>query len=313
MIEHMLAQYGSLPLPVDLLRAQLEKWISMQESWCSDKSFSARFPWRETGLPQNAFLQQKLCINGKYFLTGPRYKAGDISRPFIDIVASDSVVDNPVLDVISKAWARIKPEYIRVLVPGCHTPAGIADQLIYSTPLDFVSAPQDERALSLIRAVPADFAWCKYSLIEAYEHAWSAIPGLAGSLCATESGELQQHILNGDTWILFEQGKRVGLIICEKADTAFLPGFRISEEIILPAFRGRSLASRAQRMLCRYLFQNSQPTSLLSGTISPQNLPSVKSAEKAGRTCILSYQFLPAKLSSNERERCVPPDMFPDN
>ncbi|MGK3430106.1 hypothetical protein ACSLO7_30620, partial [Klebsiella pneumoniae] len=41
----------------------------------------ARFPWRETGLCQEYFLQRKLKIDGKQFLTGPRYQGGNINKP----------------------------------------------------------------------------------------------------------------------------------------------------------------------------------------------------------------------------------------
>lgn len=68
MLNYMLSEYADLPLPREILRNWLEKWIYEQEKRCADKTFSARFPWNETGLPQEYFLQRKLNIDGRQFL-----------------------------------------------------------------------------------------------------------------------------------------------------------------------------------------------------------------------------------------------------
>ncbi|WP_109718104.1 hypothetical protein [Pantoea allii] len=121
----------------------------------------------------------------------------------------------------------------------------------------------------------------------------SKLSALTDSLCPVDNEDLENHILNGDAYIVHEQGVRVGLIICEKGEVAFLKGYRIYEEVILPAFRRRSLASRTQRLLRNQLYNFSWEGCMLVGTILPENLPSIKTAEKAGRTCVLRYEFLP--------------------
>ncbi|HBW8872092.1 TPA: hypothetical protein MFN52_000959 [Klebsiella quasipneumoniae subsp. similipneumoniae] len=49
MLSYMLSQYAKLPVPEFTLHSWLKQWLSEQESRCTDRSFSARFPWRETG------------------------------------------------------------------------------------------------------------------------------------------------------------------------------------------------------------------------------------------------------------------------
>jgi hypothetical protein len=71
MMTYMLSQYADLPLSQKTLAGWLEKWIYEQERRCTDEAFSAQFPWQETGLPQHDFLQRKLRIAGRHFLTGP--------------------------------------------------------------------------------------------------------------------------------------------------------------------------------------------------------------------------------------------------
>ncbi|ELY2668028.1 hypothetical protein ACWWI0_002432 [Cronobacter sakazakii] len=296
MLKFMLSQYAQLPIPQDILHSWLEKWIYEQEKYCVDTTFSARFPWKETGLPQEYFLQRKLNIDGHQFLTGPRYRGGDINNPFIDIVASDSNIDCSVLKSVCQEWEQLKPQYIRILTPGHEESQGITDQFIYASWLSGASEyPDDSVTLRLAEYV--DFEWCRRALMDAYQYSLLAIPALRGNLCPVDEEELSNHISEGNAHIVYQEGIRVGLIICERGDVAFLRGYRISEEVIVPAFRGRSLASFAQRLLCNSLYHSSREPILLTGTIIPENLPSIKTAVKAGRTCILRYEFLPVMFS----------------
>lgn len=296
MLKFMLSQYAQLPVPQDILHNWLEKWISEQERYCVDSTFSARFPWKETGLPQDYFLQRKLNIDGQQFLTGPRYRGGDINSPFIDIVASDSSIDCFVLKSICQEWAQLKPQYIRILTPGHQKIQGTTDQFIYASCLSGASEYQDD-TVTLRPAKYADFEWCRKALKDAWQYSLLAIPALRGNQCSVNDEELRDHISEGDAHIVYEEGFRVGLIICEEGGVAFLNGYRISEEVILPAFRGRSLASRAQRLLCNRLNHSSREPILMTGTILAENLPSIKTAVKAGRTSFLRYEFLPATFS----------------
>lgn len=115
------------------LRSWLKQWLSEQESRCTDRNFSAGFPRRETGLCQEYFLQRKLKIDGKQFLTGPRYQGGNINKPFIDIVGMDSDLNHTALELISKEWSQLRAQYVRILVPGQSFLQGIPDQYIYAT------------------------------------------------------------------------------------------------------------------------------------------------------------------------------------
>lgn len=260
---------------------------------CTDRSFSARFPWRETGLCQEYFLQRKLKIDGKQFLTGPRYQGGNINKPFIDIVGMDSDLNHTELELISKEWSQLRAQYVRILVPGQSFPQGIPDQYIYAT--SFSEPPEfNDKSLTLQVATYEDFDWCCQALGDAYKHTWQTVRELsANNLVAVDDEELCDHISEREVYIIYENDVRAGLLICQKGNIAFLRGYRITDKVILPAFRGRSLSARAQRLLYRLLTHSDSELSLYMGTIIPENIPSMKTAERAGRTCILSYQFLP--------------------
>jgi len=187
----------------------------------------------------------------------------------------------------------IKAQHIRQLTPGHTVRQGITDQLIYASRL--INEPKYyDDAVTLKPATSTDFEWCQQALLEACQHSWSTIPALSGSLRSVDNEDLSNHILKGHAYIIHEQGDRAGLVICEPGEIAFLKGCRISEEVILPAFHGRSLASRAQRLLRNNLYHFSREDCLITGTILPENFPSIKTAEKSGRKCVLRYEFLPA-------------------
>ncbi len=207
-------------------------------------------------------------------------------------MASSADIDDSVLKAVSREWADLKPLHIRQLAPCNNNVQGMADQLVYASSL-FNQPQYHDDDLTLKPASGTDFDWCQHALLEAYRHSWSTIPALSGSLCSVDNEDLGNHISKGHTYIVQEQGVQVGLIICEKEKVAFLKGYRISEEVILPAFRGRSLASRAQCLLRNHLSHFSLEACLITGTILPENFPSIKTAEKAGRTCVLRYEFLP--------------------
>jgi len=292
MLEFMLSQYEALPVSQSTLQRWLKKWIDTQEARQRDNSFSAKFPWKEMSLVQSYFLQRKLCIDGQFFLTGPRFLGGNINHPFVDIVASSAAVNDSVLQTISKEWGELKPKHIRQLTPGKRTDMGVIDQLVYAAPLNHAPKHCDD-TLTLTPAEREDFDWCRQAVIEAYKHSWSTTPTLIGSLYPIDEADLLDHIIKGNTYLINHMSNRVGLIVCEERELSFLNGIFILEEIILPAFRGSSLASRAQRLLQNHLYQKFGKNSLMAGTILPENYPSIRTAEKAGRTCVLKYEFLP--------------------
>ena len=138
MLSYMLSQYARLPVPEVTLRSWLKQWLSEQESRCTDRSFSARFPWRETGLCQEYFLQRKLKIDGKQFLTGPRYQGGNINKPFIDIVGMDSDLNHTALELISKEWSELSMSaFLYPASPSCRVfPTSIYMPRLFLNPLN---------------------------------------------------------------------------------------------------------------------------------------------------------------------------------
>ncbi|WP_288475055.1 N-acetyltransferase [uncultured Pantoea sp.] len=301
MLNYMVSLYRTVPVSSACLSDWLTRWLAQETLRCHDHHFSAAFPWRETGLPQHTFLQRELSINGQRYLTGPRYLGGDLAQPFIDIVARDGELDHTVASAIMQAWQALSPLKLRILLPASAPDIGVTDQLVFvSDPAS--SCGPDDPALSLVTASRRDYPVCMTAINRAYRTSWHKLPHLRGQLLATSSQELRDDIAGGHVCLIVWQGRVAGLMICVPRRLAFMEGFQIMDEVITPAFQGRGLAARAQRCLQQQLSQRYGPAALLTGTILPGNLPSLRSAQNAGRRCLLKYHFFtPADLRTARR------------
>ncbi|MGK3143546.1 N-acetyltransferase [Pantoea sp. C2G6] len=296
MLDYMVSFYRDMPVSSDRLSDWLTGWLAQHQNWCHDPGFSASFPWRETGLPQRAFLQRELKINGHHYLTGPRYLGGDLAQPFIEIIARNGAVDHRVASAIMQAWRPLRPRQLRALLPVAHPASGSTDQLIFLSQPGSLSAGRAPD-LSLQPAMRQDYAACMTAVEHAYRASWRALPQLRHQLLATSRRELRDDIARGDVFLIVWQGVLAGLMICVRRQVAFIDGFQIMDEVILPAYQGRGLAAQAQQHLLYQLYQQYGDQTLLTGTILPGNIPSVRTAQNAQRRCVLKYQFFtPADL-----------------
>ncbi|MEN4797379.1 N-acetyltransferase [Pantoea agglomerans] len=301
MLDYMVSLYRTVPVSSERLSDWLASWLAQQQTRCHDHHFSAAFPWRETGLPQHAFLQRELTINGQRYLTGPRYLGGDPAQPFIEVVARDGIIDYRVASAIMQAWQPLKPLKLRILLPATYPDIGITDQLLFLSDLASLSVPVDED-ISLVTARRKDYPACITAINRAYRASWHTLPHLRDQLLATSRQELREDIAAGHVFLIIWQGIVAGLMICVPRLLTFIEGFQIMDEVIMPAYQGRGLAARAQQRLLQQLHHHYGEKALLTGTILPGNTPSLRSAQNAGRRCVLKYQFFtPADLRASRR------------
>lgn len=301
MLDYMVSLYRTVPVSSACLSDWLASWLVQEQIRCHDHHFSAAFPWRETGLPQHTFLQRELTINNQRFLTGPRYLGGDPAQPFIEIVARDGTLDYAAATAIMQEWQQLKPLKLRILLPATEPDIGITDQLIYLGKPASRSAPVDEE-LSLVMACQKDYSICITAINRAYRLSWHTLPHLRDQLLATSRQELRDDIARGHVFLIVWLGRIAGLMICAPRRLAFIEGFQIMDEVILPTYQGRGLAARAQQCLLQQLHHHLSQGKLLTGTILPGNTPSLRSAQNAGRRCVLKYHFFtPADLMAGGR------------
>lgn len=296
MLDYMLQYFSFLPLPREQLKKGLTHFLKQQLAWCDDPDFSACFPFKETHQPQQFFQQKIIESERNTYLTGPRYINRNIHEPFIELVASSAPLTAKTAEQIFKTWQPLKAKAIRVLrranTQNTHD-IGQIDQFIYARELSDNQAISTliDKDCQITQASASDLKWCMQTIESAYQDTFLKLPQLRSRLEPSQTTTVQDAINNGDVFIIHYQQIPAGLLIHHFHTYAFIPGYWVDEKVILPEFRGRHLAAIAQNQLCRELSNNGR-SNLLLGCIAGSNLPSIRSAQVAGRTALLEYAFL---------------------
>jgi len=145
--------------------------------------------------------------------------------------------------------------------------------------------------VSLQQADVSMTGWCTQAIYDAYDDAYFKLPYLKQRVLPADEEEIHQAIKAAKLFIIYSGTSRVGIIICDQGQRGFISGYWITEEIVLPEFKGKRLASGAQRLLYSVLPKHYSYNALW-GTIVSGNTPSIRSAELAGRKCVMEYVFL---------------------
>ncbi len=235
--------------------------------------------------------------DGGWAVTGIRYRGRDITRPFIDVVATTAPPTLEGLALIAQtivpAYAPFEPLCLRVQVPdaanllaqtrsdhrlgvGCavdmHVIAGTF------TDIKMQALPRSYRNVGLNPADPGVLAERASSIYHQLaqqnpETTWWATPESAASLsaCAEQS-------------MLFEvtvAGALAGVVAAARRDAHGMRGFSVDELCLDQTHRGNGLAHAVLRHLLERLPHAAGD--VLWGTIHPANAPSLRNALSMGR------------------------------
>lgn len=293
MLEYMLETYSFLPLPDHTLKIDMEKYLGEQLAWCEDDEFSSHFPYKETGLKKSFFRQKVITCDGNEYLTGPRYLDGNIKKPFIELVASSAPLTKRAAQLIYSVWQPMQANAIRLLRQCGSDMSGCVDQYIYAGNKTGLEAFQeyDDSGVFLQQATPSIINWCVQAVQSSYDDTYLKIPNMKNYIRPCDKEEIHESVKESQVFIIYHGTSPAGFIICKCERSGFISGYWITEEAILPEFKGSRLASIAQRILYSALPEKHTPVSLW-GTIVNGNTPSIRSAERAGRKRVMEYVFL---------------------
>lgn len=276
----------------------LEYWLDLQLSRVEDPEFGAGFaagcPWE--GAEPADYQQRFVSFLGGEALVGIRFLGGSPEFRFVDLVITRGAEDPDALAAAGRAalesCAVFAPQAIRVRQASERTldPRGWrveADQHFLVGRLDELAAADPPQDLSLESVSPED---ASAFTREAYA-AWAqAEPALAAKVRPSDLDELRDCHQTGVLAYLLVEGQRAGVIGFARSEDAELAGYLVEEEVVALPFRGRRLASAAQRLVIRSL-AGRDPSALLFGTIDAANTPSLKTARRVGRERVASYRF----------------------
>lgn len=293
MLEYMLETFSYLPVAGNLLRADMKNYIDGQLSYCDDRQFSSQFPYKETGVAQCFFQQKIIHGDGGEYLTGSKYLGGDLRKPFVDLVVSSAPLTKRAVTSILTAWMPMGASSIRLLRPHAANGCGNIDQYFYLG----VSSRGTENPKYTGAGVHLQLAdlslqhWCFQALQQSCTGTYLKILYLTDRVYLLNENEIHDAITEESVFIILSDNSRAGFIICKPGRRAFVSDYWITEEIVIPGFRGKRLASAAQHALSSVLSQTHSPL-VLCGAIVTGNAPSIRTAELTGRMRVMEYVFL---------------------
>ncbi|WP_370931230.1 hypothetical protein [Bartonella sp. DGB1] len=289
LIQKTCDKFSNIGIAKKILSHYVTEYIEENLQRCQDLNFANMYPWQELQLPKNYFLQKIINYKGVTYLTGARYISKDITKPFIELLATSSVqmdISQDVKEILIEDWKEIKPLFIRNLISSDKVHADI-DQEIWAANLQEMQSKTSITDLSIKLAKPEHLSFLLDALYKAYANIANADNM---SLSPATADDIPDWVNKKQLYILCYLDTKVGFIACEEKRVGFMNGLYVAEEVILPEFQGRRFASLMQMMLAQKLSLHYSPDTLFYGTILFNNIASKRSAMHAGRKNILQYE-----------------------
>ena len=272
----------------------LGTWFELQVDRLTDPAFARLFS-DHIDLPdiEVSDYNHRLIRSAKgQLIGGIRFYGGDVSRPFVEIIAHDFQYLEALQDCVAAEWAGFSPLHLRIVL-ACGTklpPFAHVDMTIYAGRIRDMPPPDNRVSL-----VPFDEVDCALSIATTrYAEVAKADLGLGRNISAADEADLKAWHENNQLCAiragLNEAETTVGLFAAAPGKVEWIEGEEVNEEVVLSAYSGHGYATSAQ--LAWVKRSGLDPSSLLIGTIDRLNLASRRSAEKAGRAALLDYVFV---------------------
>lgn len=284
------------------IRKLLLKEVEQNLTYCTDDDAAKRFydyVKKEGSTPDD--YKYKLIITplGE-MITSIRYVGGDLNKPAVYLIHKyfdlKELKDIKLIgEIIEKEYAVFKPKRLRWYSSAIETELiedndFIDGDLIYVA--EFVdnlkkqSLPKNFNKVTIHHATSLNW-YSEYQ--KGFESIYKKQPAFI-EMVQVESKDTFNELINKQ--LLFEinvDGNWAGIIAADKGHDYFFKGYYIVEEFLIEEFRGKQLASSAQRHLINQLESNTNE--MLFGTIHFGNPASLRTALSAKRKVIGMYVF----------------------
>jgi hypothetical protein len=260
-------------------------WLDTQLKRCKDSNFAREFSEAcpLVGVQASAYSHRLLEIGSATLLAGIRFKGGDTTMPFVDLLAWQGVPASDWIEVLSEEFASFSPRWIRypwVLDSSSEHPwSGELDLVIHA------GLVSHQRVGEI--TVACDLSW--YSDFRDSYELWRRSSPLGSEVVPASEEELTDCLERGRLVVSKEGADLRGLAACLESCQRSFAGWTMIEEFVAPTFRGRGLGKQLQRGLMNQLPEGE----LLWGTIHGSNLPSRRTALACGRRAVEAWWFVP--------------------
>ena len=232
---------------------------------------------------------------GLQLMTGIRFRALDVARPFVEIAWQsrpfrDEAELIEVTTRVARAYACMRPQFVqffdslsRPFDPRECTTVSVDRYLIAGLVCDVARGDGVQKLSEVsLRPVSPD------EIYEAYTETYAAFhrekPFLAGDVQAESKQSLAECAEEGSLFGVLVSGTEAGVAALRKETSDGLAGYCVVELLLAAGFRGRGLAPAIHVQCCRLL--SAAPGAALFGTIAGRNVPSLRTALRAGRQVV---------------------------
>jgi L-amino acid N-acyltransferase YncA len=233
-------------------------------------------------------------------LAGIRFKGGDVTQPFVELIAWDAPIADAgtwreVLGRLRDAFTMFAPSCVRVRWPGDAPPPGVEqpllDQWLVAERLAVLRDGPSRPVPQGITVGPVqDVEW--FPQFAAEFASWRAGAGeLGDEVFPAERADLQGCLDGGAVICLWDRGSWLGIAAARREDERDMAGYGVLEEFLAPNGRGRGYAKLLQQALIAALEDTG--SSYLWGTVHAGNAPSLAAARSVGRDVREGWWFLP--------------------
>jgi hypothetical protein len=254
--------------------------------------------------------------DGGWAVAGIRFRAGDASRPFVDVVATTEPPTPgglaAVAEAVLPAYRAFAPLCLRVDAPDA---SGLVERLGRDPRFGdrcgvdmYVVAGRVER----LRKHPRASAYPDVSLragdprelaeqaAKIYAELTAREPELATWAHPEDVDSLTECAAEGLLFEVHVDGSPAGVVASVRDDAHAMAGFSVQELCLDSAHRGRHVAAAAVQRMVDEL--PAGPGDVLWGTIHPSNIPSLRNALSIGRVHVGGYAWVtPAGLPGMPR------------
>lgn len=229
--------------------------------------------------------------DGSLALTGIRFRGGDPTRPFVDIVALEAGVDpervRPLASEIAECWKHLDPLCVRLPVPSvdavsAHSfgPGSRPDVRFLAGPVVEIRSVPLPRIDGLAVRLASDTSWYDH-----YRRQYESFLAGAGERREWTRPETRDSLANavreGAVQLIELYGELAGVIVLRRETAHGLRGLRVQEKFLFEGVRGTGIAAGVEQAAIAR--RSTEPGDVVFGTIDDRNTPSVRSALRTGR------------------------------
>ena len=237
-----------------------------------------------SGLGSNAYSHRKLDAEGETLLVGIRFKGGDVTQPFVDLLAWTGEPCPGWIAAIKEAFVPFAPQAIRFRWSRDSPPPwpGEIDQLVFAGP----AAGTTHASVTPAR----DLSWFD-DFRQAFD-VWRTTSPLRPEVSPADLDELNACLEDGHIVVATNGDVFLGLAACLWQTERAFDGWSIMEQFVVSEVQGRGLGAALQRGLMHLL----PPGDLVWGTIHGSNAASQATAALCGREPVESWWFVPLSV-----------------